>query len=277
MPELPEVETIKQNLELLIIGKIVAEVVLRRPDLRIPIPKALPQVLKEHQVIAVERRAKYLLLTFDHNRVVILHLGMSGRIRFERTLKKDFQTHDHVVFIFTDGSAIVFNDPRRFGLIELTAVDVLGQHPLFKHLGPEPLHLDFTGELLFDTIHQRHKAIKLALMDNQVVVGVGNIYASESLYQAGIHPLRPCSSLTKDECEALVACIKQVLVRAIDAGGSTLKDYSQVSGESGYFQHQFLVYGRDKEPCQQCNHIIEKEVIGGRSSFFCVICQPVNR
>lgn len=274
MPELPEVETVCRGLEPVLKGQVVARVDLHRGDLRKPFPKNLKTVLEGAKVNAITRRAKYILLHLDSGFVVILHLGMSGRLLIEG---KGYipQKHDHLVLHTKKGAQIVFNDARRFGVVDLSRADALDSHPSFAHLGPEPLSNHFSGPALAERLAGKKAAIKIAIMDQRVVVGVGNIYASESLFLAGINPRTPAGWVKGDKAEALAAAIKTVLKKAIAAGGSTLRDHRQANGELGYFQHHFAVYDREGQACPGCSCDIVKTggirriVQGGRSSFYC--------
>lgn len=274
MPELPEVETVCRGLEPVLKGQVIARADLHRGDLRKPFPKNLKTVLKGAKVGAISRRAKYILLHLDSGFIVILHLGMSGRLLIEG---KDYtpKKHDHLVLHTKKGAQIVFNDARRFGVVDLARADALEQHPSFAHLGPEPLSNHFSGPALAEKLAGKKAAIKVAIMDQRVVVGVGNIYASEALFLAGISPKTPAGRVRGDKAEALAAAIKTVLKKAITAGGSTLRDHRQANGELGYFQHHFAVYDREGQACPGCTCDIVKTggirriVQGGRSSFYC--------
>jgi len=273
MPELPEVETVCRGLATVLEGRRFAEVQVRRPDMRIPFPKGLAKLLTGRRVEKVRRRAKYILMDLDDGQAVIAHLGMSGRMVITEPAVAP-GTHDHVVFTTDAGIRVFFNDPRRFGLLTLTQGSALDSHKLFKHLGPDPLTDDFTPEVLSAALKGRATAIKLAILDQHIVVGVGNIYASESLHRAGISPKRKAGTVAGDRADILVPVIKQVLLEAIEAGGSTLRDHVQPSGELGYFQHRFRVYDRAGEACTRDNQgRIKRIVQGGRSTFFCPHCQ----
>lgn len=270
MPELPEVETTRRGIAPHLLHKRVAGVVIRQPRLRWPIPAQLNELLCGQQVQAVERRAKYLLLRFDHG-CLIVHLGMSGSLRvIPRHTKPD--KHDHFDLILTDGQLLRLHDPRRFGAV-LWTFDDPALHPLISPLGPEPLADEFNGELLYQAGHKRRSAVKNLIMDSHVVVGVGNIYANESLFLAGIHPQRASNRISASRYERLANSIKQVLIEAIRQGGTTLKDFQQADGKPGYFAQQLQVYGRDGEPCPDCGGPIAQRKIGQRSSFFCPACQ----
>lgn len=269
MPELPEVETVRRGLQKALLGRRITGITTSRLRLRRPFPAGLPRLVRA-RVEGLERRAKYLLLRLDTNQTIVIHLGMSGRLVIHPA--GDAYTpekHDHFVMTLENGTKIVFNDARRFGLIDLVDDEKLEKHKLFKHLGPEPLDKSFSPAYLADYLKRRKIAIKLAIMDQKCVVGVGNIYASEALYRAGISPKRMAKSLKKDEIARLVPAIRKVLEDAIKAGGSSLRDYVQADGELGYFQHSFAVYGRAGEKCKKCGADIRKITQGGRSTFYC--------
>lgn len=274
MPELPEVETICRGIEPALKGQTIARVDTHRIGLRKPFPKNLKKTLENAKVMQVSRRAKYILLGLDTGVVLVIHLGMSGRILLAG---KDhvLQKHDHFIVHLKNGKQMVLNDARRFGIVDLVAGADMESHPLFAHLGPEPLSNHFSGPVLAAALAGRKAAIKIAIMDQRIVVGVGNIYASEALFLAGINPKTPAGRIHGVRAEKLAAAIKQVLKKAIQAGGSTLRDHRQANGEMGYFQHQFAVYDREGEACPGCNCDIGKTkgikriVQGGRSSFYC--------
>jgi formamidopyrimidine-DNA glycosylase len=273
MPELPEVETTRLGL-IPLVNQTVANVVIRNGSLRWPIPASLPELLNGQTLRALTRRAKYILAHFDHG-VVLLHLGMSGRICL---LAQDEppQKHDHFDISFTSGQILRLRDPRRFGAV-LWAGNNPQEHMLLKVLGPEPLSDAFTGHYLHQHMRTRSAAIKTTIMDSHLVVGVGNIYASESLFRARIHPEKSAKELTVAECERLVTEIKNTLTDALAAGGSSLRDFFGADGNPGYFQQQYFVYGRanDKggEPCRVCGAPIKMIRQGQRSTFYCAHCQ----
>jgi len=278
MPELPEVETVCRGLAGVLEGRRFAKVELRRKDLRIPFPKGMAAALTGRRVERIYRRAKYVMMALDDGQVLIAHLGMAGRM----TIVKDASPpgpHDHVILTADDGTVVRFNDPRRFGLMTLAAADKLDGHKLFRHLGPDAMGRDFTPAALSTALKGRKTSIKVALLDQRIVVGVGNIYACESLHRAGISPKRKAGTIAGKRAEALVPVIKQVLAEAIAAGGSTLRDHVQPSGELGYFQKAWQVYGREGESCgcgsnrAPAEHKVKRIVQGGRSTFFCVYCQ----
>jgi formamidopyrimidine-DNA glycosylase len=272
MPELPEVETVCRGLRAAMVGRHIDEVVLRRDKIRIPIPSDFAERVQGAAVTSVERRAKYLLIYLDNGYCILGHLGMSGRMMVFSHLPPP-QKHDHVYFMLNDGQLVVFNDPRRFGLITGGAgAEMLG-HPLLRDIGPEPLSSDFTVDYLYLHLQKRKQAIKPVLMDQKLVVGVGNIYAAEALYRTGINPERAANALSRRDCETLVAAVQAVLSDAIASGGSTLRDYVDSAGASGYFQHRFDVYNREGEPCRGCHTPITRMTQAGRSTFYCAICQ----
>lgn len=269
MPELPEVETVRAGLEKILIDRPVIErFEFHRKDLRDPMPIRQIRKLEGQRIEEVLRRSKYLLF---QTRVGFLlsHLGMTGSWRVAQ--KTDVRPHDHVVIHFAGGLRLVYRDPRRFGILDCG--DDLGTHPRLRDLGPEPLSKDFTAETLWERLRGRESPIKNILMDAATVVGVGNIYASEALFRAGIRPSRLGGKLRRDECERLVGVVREVLREAIEAGGSSISDYVQASGETGFFQSKFRVYDRAGEACVSCGTQVKRSVIGGRSSFHCPKCQ----
>lgn len=274
MPELPEVETTLRGISPHMEGKTVAEVLIRQSKLRFPVPSDLAETLQGERVLNCTRRAKYLLIHFKTG-VLLIHLGMSGSLRIfhpDHPKAADPDKHDHADIVFEDGTLLRYHDPRRFGMI-LWFAGAAEHHPLLVSLGPEPLEAEFDADYLYDKLHKQKRAIKMALMDNAVVVGVGNIYANESLFQAGISPKRPANQITRKECAELVEIIRAVLKRAIAVGGSTLRDFVDSEGNSGYFQQEYTVYGRHNQPCVKCGSLIQKETIGQRGTFYCAHCQ----
>ena len=273
MPELPEVETVCRGLALHMEGRRVAALALNRPDLRLPLPKGLRRRVEGQRIRRVARRAKYILVHFEDGGVLIAHLGMTGRmvVSSAGTPAVPPDKHDHVVFTLDDGTVIRFNDARRFGLIDYTSEAALPAHPLFAGLGPEPLGNEFSGPVLAAALKGKKTPIKAALLDQGVVAGLGNIYVSESLYWAGLSPRRLAATVQGERAERLVTAIRDVLSRAIAAGGSSLRDYVQTSGELGYFQHSWAVYGRENERCPDCDCAagIKRIVQSGRSTFYC--------
>jgi formamidopyrimidine-DNA glycosylase len=272
MPELPEVETIRRGLALRMEGRRVERLTLNRADLRTKLPAGLKEHVEGRRVERVGRRAKYVLFHLDDGGVVIAHLGMSGRLVLTapgESLPRE--PHDHVVFTLEDGSELRFNDARRFGTLDYTQDAELARHPLLVHLGPEPLGNDFSGPALAAALAGKATAIKAALLDQHVVAGLGNIYVSESLYWAGLSPRRIAQSVSGARAERLAHAIRDTLERAIAAGGSSLRDYVQASGELGYCQNHWAVYGREGEACPgcDCRAGIKRIVQGGRSTFYC--------
>jgi len=271
MPELPEVETTRRGVTPGLVGTTIERVTVRNPRLRWPLPPDLPERLAGQRVLGVTRRAKYLLVEFADG-TLIVHLGMSGSLRFV-PLGTPPEKHDHVDWQLSSGQLLRYRDPRRFGAV-LWHIGPIELHPLLASLGPEPLSDAFDGEHLFRSVQGRTIAIKQAIMDNHLVVGVGNIYANEALFHAGIHPARAAGRLSRDECARLADTIKLVLARAIEAGGSTLRDFVGAGGEPGYFQQTYYVYARDDEPCRHCGTPIRQLRQGQRSSYYCPLCQP---
>lgn len=270
MPELPEVEITLRGIRPHLHHQCVANVIIRTADLRWPIPPALPKLLPGETIRGVQRRAKYLLIAFDHG-MLILHLGMSGSLRILPQGTPP-QKHDHFDLLLDDGQLLRLRDPRRFGAVLWHEGDI-GEHPLLASLGPEPLGTAFDADYLYRATRSRNTAIKLALMDNHLVVGVGNIYANESLFRAGIRPQRVARKLTRPLCASLVQNVRAVLRAAIRQGGSTLRDFVHSDGSSGYFQQHYFVYGRTGEPCRRCGTPIKRIVLGQRASFYCPHCQ----
>lgn len=274
MPELPEVETIRRGLALRLEGRRVTRLTLNRPDLRLPMPPDLKERVEGRRVVRLGRRAKYILLHLEDGGVVIVHLGMSGRLVLSlpgNGAAAPADPHDHVVFMLEDGTELRFNDARRFGLLDYVHEDDLERHKFFVHLGPEPLGNAFNGPLLAAKLDGKATPIKAALLDQRVVAGLGNIYVSESLYHAGLSPKRLAGTVVGERAERLARAIRDVLERAIAAGGSSLRDYVQASGELGYFQHQWAVYGKEGERCPDCScrSGIKRIVQAGRSTFYC--------
>ncbi len=283
MPELPEVETVRRGLDPVLTGRVIARAEARRPDLRWPLPPRLAARLTGARVTSLRRRSKYLLAELDRGETLIVHLGMSGRIlvsgspigRFHHDLAAPGK-HDHVVLDLEGGARITFNDARRFGAMDLWPTDTLDGHWLLARLGPEPLGNGFDAAYLAGRLAGRATPVKVALLDQRLVAGLGNIYVCEALWRAGVSPLRLAGDVTPAEAERLAAAIRAVLEQAIAAGGSSLRDYRQADGELGYFQHAFAVYGRAGEPCRKpdCGGVVARDVQAGRSSFHCQSCQP---
>lgn len=269
MPELPEVETTRRGL-LPLLGQTVSEVVIRNASLRWPIPAHLSETLRGHQLLALSRRGKYILARFTTG-TMLLHLGMSGRICL---LMQDEppRKHDHFDLHFTGGQVLRLHDPRRFGAV-LWAGQQPEQHVLLKVLGPEPLDESFSGDWLYRQLRNKSAPIKNIIMDSHLVVGVGNIYASESLFRAGIDPRTAANKVSRNRCEKLVAEIKATLQDALEAGGSSLRDFFGADGNPGYFQQEYFVYSRVGAPCKVCGMPIQSIRLGQRSTFFCRRCQ----
>lgn len=268
MPELPEVETTRRGIAPHLTGAQIHRVAIRNPNLRWPVP-ALDRLLPGQTVRSVERRAKYLLLRFDAGSLLI-HLGMSGSLRIVAADTAP-RPHDHVDLYFAE-RCLRLHDPRRFGAVLWSAGDPL-QHPRLRDLGPEPLSDAFNGQTLFSAARGRRIAIKNLIMDGRIVVGVGNIYATEALFRAGIHPGRASQRIALQRLERLAQAIKQVLGYAIERGGTTLRDFLGASGNPGYFAQELLVYGRSGEPCKVCGTIVKTRQIGQRASAYCPHCQ----
>jgi len=286
MPELPEVETVRRGLAPVLDGAVLARVEARRPDLRFPLPDGFVQRLTGARIGQMSRRAKYLLAPLDRGDVLVMHLGMSGRFEIAsakaRQRPGEFhyapaadEKHAHVLFHTEQGETVTYFDPRRFGYMDLIAAEALEEHPWFKGLGPEPLGEDFTAVHLKTEFEGRKQNVKATLLDQRVVAGLGNIYVCEALHRAGIAPERAAGSLKRRTLAGLVDTVRLVLAEAIEAGGSTLRDYAAADGALGYFQHRFKAYGREGEPCllPGCGGVIGRIVQGGRSTFFCPVCQ----
>lgn len=269
MPELPEVEITRQGL-LPLINQTVSRVVIRNPSMRWPIPNHLPTTLANKSLLSLKRRAKYILAEFE-NGTLLIHLGMSGHISL---LDRNYppEKHDHFDIQFQNQQVLRLNDPRRFGAV-LWAGESPETHVLLSSLGPEPLSDAFNGLYLFKQIRKRKAAIKVTIMDAKLVVGVGNIYANESLFRSRINPQLPANQLSLKQCERLEAEIKTTLAAALKAGGSSLRDFAAVNGKPGYFQQSYFVYGRADQPCKVCSNLIKNIRLGQRSTFFCQHCQ----
>lgn len=272
MPELPEVETVCRGLAAKMVGHRLLRVEARRPDLRVPLPKNFAKRLQGLRVERIDRRAKYILVHLEGGVVLLAHLGMSGRMSVANGTP--LGPHDHVIFVCDDGTEIRFTDHRRFGLMLLTTETDWPSHPLIKDLGPEPLGNSFNAEMLSAALTGKATPIKAALLDQTIVAGLGNIYVCEALYWADISPKRLARTCTGERAERLVHAIRKVLRAAIAAGGSSLRDHVQLSGELGYFQHSWAVYGREGEACPRCAEKglpckIKRIVQSNRSTFFC--------
>ena len=288
MPELPEVETVRRGLEPAMAGQRIAEVLQRRPDLRFPFPENFAARLSGRRVTSVGRRAKYLLVDLDSDDVLIMHLGMSGSFRIEDQVTGIFHhdrsklaAHDHVVFRFENGARITYNDPRRFGFMLLERRADLPAHPLFRHIGIEPLGNELDGALIAGAFRNKAAPLKAALLDQSLIAGLGNIYVCEALHRAGLSPRRAAGTIVRQDgkptvrANALAGIIREVLQEAVEAGGSSLRDHRQTDGALGYFQHRFRVYDREGEQCPnpKCGGVVRRIVQSGRSTFFCGECQ----
>ncbi|TCL01491.1 DNA-(apurinic or apyrimidinic site) lyase [Shimia isoporae] len=282
MPELPEVETVRRGLAPAMEGAVISKAMVNRPDLRWPFPDRMADRLTGARVNQLRRRSKYILADLDTGESLLVHLGMSGRMTVSGDPLGQFvhdhpqaQKHDHVVFDMDNGARITFNDPRRFGAMDLLPSDNTDTHPLLAKLGPEPLGNDFHESYLASRLTGRNTPIKSALLDQSIVAGLGNIYVCEALYRAGISPRRKAGAISEKRVHSLVPIIRDVLSEAIKAGGSSLRDFRQADGELGYFQHSFDVYGRESKPCKtaDCRATISRITQSGRSSFFCPQCQ----
>ena len=270
MPELPEVETVRRGLAMRMTGRHIVRAELRRPDLRRPFPPMLAQRLEGARIGELSRRGKYILIELDDSGLLLLHLGMSGRITAGGNNAPD-EKHDHVVLTLDDGTVVRFNDPRRFGTLDYLPRSEIDAHPLLAGMGPEPLEPGFDGAYLDRKLAGKMTPIKAALLDQKIVAGLGNIYVCEALYRAGISPRRLAATVTGARAARLAAAVREVLEEAITAGGSSLRDYVQANGELGYFQHRWAVYGKEGEPCPGCSCAegVRRIVQSGRSTFFC--------
>jgi formamidopyrimidine-DNA glycosylase len=269
MPELPEVETTRRGVEPHCLARMVSEVIVRETRLRWPVPKQLRSSLRGRAIKSVERRAKYLLFHTDAG-TLIVHLGMSGSLRIVDPEALPGR-HDHVDVLFAGGACMRYHDPRRFGCFLWSAQGEI--HPLLQNLGPEPLSCEFDGQHLYNLARRRKVSVKSLIMDGKVVVGVGNIYANEALFLAGIRPDRAAGRISLARYQRLAETIKQVLTTAIEHGGTTLRDFVGGDGRPGYFAQQLLVYGRDGQPCKACGTALRGQRLGQRSSVYCVTCQ----
>lgn len=282
MPELPEVETVRRGLEPAMLGQVILEASVNRPDLRWPLPQGMAERLRGQRVTALRRRSKYILVDLTSGETLIIHLGMSGRMLISGVTVGEFQhphpapqKHDHVVLEMEGGARITFNDARRFGAMDLATTALVEEHWLLRDLGPEPLGNSFDGPYLAGRLAGRNTPIKSALLDQRIVAGLGNIYVCEVLHRARISPRRKAGNISASRAAELVPVIRDVLNEAIRAGGSSLRDYRQADGELGYFQHTFRVYDREGQPCttQGCSGFVRRIVQSGRSSFYCPACQ----
>lgn len=282
MPELPEVETVRRGLAPAMEDVVIARADVNRPDLRWPFPDRMAQRLTGRRVLRLGRRSKYILADLDSGETLLIHLGMSGRMTVSGDPLGRFvhdhpapEKHDHVVFHMENGARITFNDPRRFGAMDLLPTAQADQHKLLAGLGPEPLSNGFDDTYLTAALKGRNTPVKSSLLDQKIIAGLGNIYVCESLFRAGISPKRKAGRIAATRIPPLTQAINAVIRDAIDAGGSSLKDFRQANGELGYFQHSFDVYGREDAPCKRpgCSGTVARVVQAGRSSFYCPSCQ----
>ena len=282
MPELPEVETVRRGLAPTMEGAVIAQADVNRPDLRWPFPPRMAERLTGQTVLRLRRRSKYILADLASDETLLIHLGMSGRMLISGDPLGQFvhdhpapEKHDHVVFHMANGARITFNDPRRFGAMDLMPTATAEAHPLLAKLGPEPLGNGFHEAYLTAALNGKNTPIKSALLDQRIVAGLGNIYVCEALYRAGISPKRRAGRISATRVAGLVPIIRDVIAEAIEAGGSSLRDFRQTDGELGYFQHRFDVYDREGNPCRTpgCTRSVTRIVQSGRSSFYCPLCQ----
>ncbi len=280
MPELPEVETVRRGLAPVMEGCRIETLIVNRPDLRFPFPAHFCDRVSGTVIQRFGRRAKFLILELSSGENLIMHLGMSGRFTVASGDAVTYASeaasnskHDHVVFIMQNGARITYNDPRRFGFMELWPAATLESYPRLKDMGPEPLSNGFSAAYLDRVLTGRKTPIKAALLDQSIIAGLGNIYVCEALFRAGISPRRKASTIPGQRAQRLAPQINAVIHEAIEAGGSSISDFTNASGQLGYFQHRFAVYGREGEPCLTCASPIRRIVQAGRSSFFCGTCQ----
>jgi formamidopyrimidine-DNA glycosylase len=278
MPELPEVETVRRGLAPVMEGKRILKADVRRPDLRWPFPENMAVRLTGQRILGLRRRSKYILADMEGGETLIIHLGMSGRMLITGGQGEDQPTpekHDHVVLDMEGGMRVTFNDARRFGAMDLATTAALDQHKLLEKIGPEPLGNGFNEAYLAERLKTKRSPIKSALLDQGIVAGLGNIYVCEVLFRTKISPKIQASALSRRRVNTLVPAIREVLLEAIESGGSTLKDHRQADGDLGYFQHRFMVYGREDAACLRagCGGKIGRIVQSGRSSFYCMQCQ----
>lgn len=282
MPELPEVETVRRGLAPVMEGQVIARAEVNRPDLRWPFPPRMAERLTGQRVLGLRRRSKYILVDLSSGETLLIHLGMSGRMLISGDPLGQFvhehpapEKHDHVVLHMDTGARITFNDPRRFGAMDLMPTATAEAHPLLAKLGPEPLGNSFSETYLATALKGKNTPIKSALLDQRIVAGLGNIYVCEALFRARVSPIRRAGQISAARVAGLVPIIRDVITEAIEAGGSSLRDFRQTDGELGYFQHRFDVYDREGHPCRHegCPGTIRRIVQSGRSSFYCVKCQ----
>ncbi len=272
MPELPEVETTRLGIRPHLLDRTITQIIVRETRLRTPVNGNINEICAHQPILGVTRRAKYLIVHLAHGSILI-HLGMSGNLRI-LTNNSPLKKHDHIDVCLDNGTLLRFHDPRRFGLFLYISTPI-NSHRLFKNLGPEPLSSDFTADYLHCRVKFRKQGIKSFIMNNQIVVGVGNIYAAESLFLAGIHPNTPAGLLKFSDCINLVNYIREVLTKSIKAGGTTLRDFLGSDGKPGYFANELLIYGKKNSSCPRCQTLIESTIIASRNSFYCPTCQPL--
>ena len=270
MPELPEVQTVVDGIRPYLEGKVLAAIKLKVKKLRYEIPRSIKKDSLTQQITKVIRKAKYILIYLVNGKIIVIHLGMTGKLLLD---PPEITKHDHVIFEFLDGSSMAFNDVRKFGMLDLIDEEHMDDYKYFAKLGLEPLDKEFSNQAFIELVKNRSKSIKSVIMDANLLVGVGNIYANEALFKSGIHPEAIAQDIDKTKIKLLRKNIITTLKEAIKAGGSTLKDFAKQDGSSGYFQHNFQVYGRAGEPCFKCKTKIERIRQNGRSSFLCPSCQ----
>jgi formamidopyrimidine-DNA glycosylase len=280
MPELPEVETVRRGLVPAMEGKRILRVETRRKDLRFPFPERFNQRIEGAELTRLGRRAKYLVGELSNGEALIMHLGMTGRFTVGGKTPGDFhhpagegEKHDHVVFDMAGGTRVVFNDARRFGFMDLWPVDDIDNYAPFAGMGPEPISNEFSGAYLAEAFKAKKTPVKSALLDQNVVAGLGNIYVCEALFRSGVSPKKLAGAIKRDKLERLAVEVRKVIEEAIIAGGSTISDFKTASGELGYFQHRFQVYDREGEDCVVCAKPVKRLVQSGRSTFYCAACQ----
>jgi formamidopyrimidine-DNA glycosylase len=270
MPELPEVETVKRGLEPVLAGATIQSITLNRPDLRVPFPEKLHEQLQWKKCLSLDRRGKYILIHLEENLTLIIHLGMSGQMVINPSAPRK---HDHMVIETKAGDIITFNDPRRFGMVYLAKTTEIDSHKAFHGMGYEPLNQALTADIFYNLLHKRKISMKAALLDQRLIAGIGNIYACEALYLAGISPYRLSNDISLEDADRLLNAVRAVLKDAIKSGGSSLRDHRQANGSMGYFQHHFKVYDREGKACLATGEVIIRVVQNGRSTFYCPAIQ----
>jgi formamidopyrimidine-DNA glycosylase len=280
MPELPEVETVRRGLSPVMEGEVIQSLLQNRADLRFPFPERFAERVSGARIERMGRRAKFLTLDLSTGDVLVMHLGMTGRFTIGGGPMADFHhetggdtRHDHVVFQMANGHTVTYNDPRRFGFMELWPAATFDAYPRLATMGPEPLSNGFSAAYLDSALKGKAAPIKAALLDQSIIAGLGNIYVCEALYRAGISPKRKASSIPGQRAARLAPAVNQIIAAAIDAGGSSISDFANASGELGYFQHRFDVYDRERQPCKTCGAPVRRIVQSGRSTFYCGTCQ----